>query len=155
MRAVSFYELVRSYVTSWLNLLYTISLEARADENARTGPSPAPEKRVRAGELVGWQLPAETTLGAALHILSGHPTPSSSPERLASPAEPGLLSPGSQRWVLGAPARPAAGLAALSPPPCFMCPASDPQGEMRRGSWAMATPREWKPPDSSRGSATR
>lgn len=106
MRAVSFYELVRSCVTSWLNLLYTISLEARADENARTGPSPAPEKRVRAGEVVGWQLPAETTLGTALHIFSGYPTPSSSLERLASPAEPGLLSPGSQLWVLGDPNSP-------------------------------------------------
>lgn len=57
VRAVSFHELVRSCVTSWLNLLCTISLEDRADENARMGPSPAPEKRVRAGEVVAGGCP--------------------------------------------------------------------------------------------------
>lgn len=57
VRTVSSYELVRSCVTSWLNLLYTTSLEARADKNARTGPSPAPEKRVRAGEVVAGSCP--------------------------------------------------------------------------------------------------
>ena len=157
VRAVSFHELVCPCVTSWLNLLYIISLEDRADENARMGPSTAPEKRVRAGEVAAAH--RGDSRGSSAH-LTWSPNPTRQPRKAGIACRAGLAvtrlsAVGLEGAFWETPTRPAAALAALSPPSHCICPAPDPQGEMRRGSWAMATPRELKPPDSSRGSATR
>lgn len=124
-----------------VSMALSLVCDIRPHGSAQGGPSCRPRKRVREGD-------SETSLGTQCRRAGLGSRPLTGKLALPFTSLAVALGVGAR---LGARFAPEAAPAALLP----LHPALDLQAETRRGSWDTATPREWKPPGSSRVSATR